>query len=53
MRLLLCLLLALGLLTLPSCASDCADGSCNEGTNPTLGVSPVVPSQIEGGKGWR
>ena len=49
MRAALLAFLALYLLGLAGCSSDTA----NSGDTPGLGVSPVIPHQIEGGSGWR
>lgn len=49
MRGVLTLFLALCLFGLSACASD----TPNQGDPNALGVSPVVPNQIEGGRGWR
>ncbi|MDJ0974069.1 MAG: hypothetical protein QNJ98_06380 [Planctomycetota bacterium] len=49
MRRALTILVALCLLGVSACTSD----SPNQGDPNALGVSPVVPNQIEGGSGWR
>lgn len=50
MRIVILALCALGLTFLSGCASGCADGSCG---TPSLGVTPGVSNQIDGGSGWR